>query len=528
MSIALLAVLCSAPVGWVQSAGAPGLDGRLRTLAVDPSVPDHVFAGSKEGKLLFTHDGGGTWQERPLSPFVEDPRRSLGPTLRALGPSIEPGPGPVRRIALCPQARFPLLVLTPSALFGSRDGGVSFVRLFGVFENEELRTVHCAAACSETIVVAGERGLAISRDGGVHFDQGLTPPGRKADVAEVGCREGGEPIVWVAQSKRLYRLALGARSPDFKARFPGPATPGALPAPGAAIHDIEVDGEEVWLATEKGLAHSTDSGLHWAALPNDLGRFVRQVVTRPTESGRELAVVLDLSAEARTPAASLDAIALLSTDDGAHWSPLYAGLSQRRVRWLAAAGPDWWLATSGGVYTSRIRTSEAPLLQAWSRQRLASTPPLEAWIGAALRSTRLGASELVGLGAREQSRCWWPRLAVQAWQRERKTTGTVDLAPAPVLTTERTGRHPDLGLMARLEWDVECWFAGPARAAAPRARLQTLRDQIVFAVQDAWHERMIALQRLVQGASGVEAWTLRARAETLEATLHALAGTTQP
>ncbi len=517
------------PVDWIRAAGVPGLDGRLRILTVDPEDPRRIYAGTKEGTLLFSHDGGETWQERPLSPFVVDERRRALPRAGALADGLVPRAGnqSIRRIAVCSAAPYPLLVLTQSALYGSQDGGVSFVRLLGVFEQENLRTVHCAPGCSAHVAVAGERGLYLSSTGGVAFDSRLTPPGTSVDVAELACEKEGPPTVWVSQSRRLYSLDLAEANPSFIARYPGPPEPGALPAPSAPINDIEVDGATVWLATELGVQRSRDGGATWAALPNDLGRFVRQVWLRPRSGGgRDVAIVLDLTAEARTPGSSLNAIALVSSDDGASWSPLFAGLSQRRVRWLGhGEGGRWWLATSGGIWTDEpLFAGQPPVLVEWAIARLEAPLSLGSLIDAALLQARLTDRDLAGLAGAFRARCLLPVLSAAALSR-RSTLGLgARLGPIPFsLLDDVTGRD-QVRFLATARWDLDCAVGDGARAGRVRPELQVVRDRLTYAVQDAYHERQVFLEQLVRGAPARQAFVLRARVEAMEGVLTALTG----
>lgn len=175
---------------WRQILASPRIGGRLTALAVDWDDPRRLYVGTEESTVLMSDDGGVTWQERPLSPFVVQ-LRSVGsqyipltgryrpPVFSFYVPfeyrnfvdpdplivpdfSFEargiPGSGvsiplssfpvrddtvsnvltprsqevfPVQRITLCPQSRYPLMVATVREVFGSDDNGTTFVRLYG-------------------------------------------------------------------------------------------------------------------------------------------------------------------------------------------------------------------------------------------------------------------------------------------------------------------------------------------------------------------------------------------------------------
>lgn len=528
--VALLAA--AAPVSWGRSSGVPGLDARLRTLAVDPEAPERIFAGSADGTVLYTHDGGASWQERPVTPFVVDALRENAPAERTLLDGLRPryDAQPILRLAICPGAAHRLLALTPSALFGSRDGGVSFVRLFGALSRERLNTVHCDPRCGRRIALASERGLYLSDDGGSTFGSAATPPGVRVDVAEVSCEPGRAPSVWVAQSRRLYRLGLDGRPDDFRALYPGPAPAGKLPAPTATIRDIEVDGDRVWLATDRGVQRSEDQGQTWAGFPNDVGRQVRQVWV--DRVGGSVAAVLDLSAGSRVPGGSLDAIAVRTDDDGQTWAPLFAGLSRRRVRWLATdASGRWWLATSSGVWAERREATGDSSLRPWARAELARIAPLRDWVDAALVRADLDLSTVAGLPDRFGGRCWWPSLAVEAGRPSRRDRLGRIYRVNRFEDRLDEGDFGQLEVMTWLSWDLGCALDAGAQASEARVDLARVRSRLIYTVQEAFQERVSALERIGFGVEPDAGWQLWARAEATGAVLRALAGrsvTTRP
>ncbi|MEM7675236.1 MAG: sialidase family protein, partial [Myxococcota bacterium] len=389
-------------------------------MAIDPVDDRFMYAGTAEGTVFVSADRGQTWQERPLEPFVQDRRRNAAPSLRTIrgigGEDLRQNP--VRRIAVCPGQRNNVLVVTRSALYGSQDHGLTFARLLGVFQREELRVVDCRAQCPGLVALATDQGLFTSTDGGLSFSAEATPVGKAVSTVEVDCEQGRRSVLF-AQSRRLYRVDLN--DGDIVPLYPSAPAEARLPAPSANIEDIEVRGDQIWLATNRGVQRSDDGGKTWRAFASDLGRFVRQVVVTPRQV-QEVALVLDLAADTGLQSSSLNAIAVRSTDGGDTWRPLFAGLSQRRVRWLApAAGPNagWWLATSGGIWTEARpeARSGAPLLQRWAQQRLQKTRPLVEAVNASLRRSRLSAPMIASLSRGYRQRCWAPRVGLNfGWQ----------------------------------------------------------------------------------------------------------------
>jgi hypothetical protein len=62
---------------WQQILATPRIGGRLTSVAVDRANPNRIFVGTEEGTLIRSVDGGVTWDERTLSPFVIQ-ARSIG------------------------------------------------------------------------------------------------------------------------------------------------------------------------------------------------------------------------------------------------------------------------------------------------------------------------------------------------------------------------------------------------------------------------------------------------------------------
>jgi hypothetical protein len=65
------------PWHWQQILATPRIGGRMTYVAVDRTNPDRIFVGTEEGTIVRSIDGGITWDERPLSPFVVQ-ARSIG------------------------------------------------------------------------------------------------------------------------------------------------------------------------------------------------------------------------------------------------------------------------------------------------------------------------------------------------------------------------------------------------------------------------------------------------------------------
>ena len=536
---------------WRLQTTVPTIGGRLRTLAVDPARPRLHVAGTAEGTVLRSEDNGETWQEFALEPFVVLPRATDPPGLsdprvtlplpsglRSLrSGEVERVTNPVRRVALCEGSGFNFFVASRSSLFGTLDRGVTYLRLLGAFEGSEISVVDCRATCPSYVAVATARGLFLSRDGGWTFSAGLTPVGKSVQAVEIDCREGRPPRLLFAQGRRLYSVDLAAET-DARMIFPSPAMKGALSGPFTDILDIEVIDDRLWLATRAGLFRSDGRASDWVALGDAfLQRTVTQVVAASDdEESVEIVAVIDTAANRGDVAASIQSLVMLSEDGGRTWSTAFSALSQRRVRWvqpghLSDQRRAWWIATSGGLWVGARgvghRRRGAPHWEAeWAARRLESLPPLRLVIDRALAASRLTAKMVAQLSDRRRERCWAPKLNV----------GLIYSSSDQIRLDDRAGllavflRRDDLAMpttqfAAMLTWDSACLFGDGFTASSDRVDLAGLRQEISFAVQDAYRERVVLLRRLDAGVERRHvAETLRARIESLEAVIESFSG----
>ena len=595
---------------WRQILSVPRIGGRLRAIAVDPRDPRRVYVGTEEGTLLLTEDGGVTWGEVELRP-TQIAERSLGleaPGLPDLGqesrnnfetsadppdvrytdryemPSVaDPFPvrpgfffagftvrgleldesllaqvtdtredqvEPVKRIALCPGGRYPLLVATTRDIFGALEDGTAFVRLFANPGPVDIATLACAPGDPNMIAVATGVGLFYSRDGGLTFDQDLSAwPGQEATaVAFMPGR--GRSELFVASDSELYGgdvlspVGLGYVYPSDD-----PET-----APWLTIRSIAVTGRgEVWLGTDDGARHSADGGKTWRTLAGELlsRQPIGQVALGESERGGTRAALLintvPLSLSGEEVSGLHDSVVYSTDDGGATWHPFFHGLSRRSFRQLATVPASegrpagWWLVTSGEVWTTYPAEAAGQadeVARDWARRRLERTPSLSAVLTDTLEHLDLSNASIGQLASRHRTLNWVPRLdllfelsdgALSAFGVTPFSRNRVNAAPrvagfacpplAPgVLDAGCADRRTQAALFVQATWELYDLLIFKEETDPIRTHLHELRRQVAFTIEDAWHERVTHLATLNRGLEDpLQIETLKTRVFGLEA-----------
>lgn len=491
---------------------------RLRPLRVDdpfPVSPDFFWAG-----LYFD------------SPSA--PQSLLGGVTRSRASEVVP----IRHIAVCPGARYEVFVATRLELLGSMDGGLSYVRLFANPGGLEVERVSCTPQRPSHVALTTEAGLFVSRNGGVTFDQDLTAwPGQPASVSEFGPTDAdGRLTLYSASDSELY-----AGDPDdpkgLEYIYPSDDN---TTAPWRTIRGLSVDGRDIWLGTDDGVRRSRDGGKSWETVARMLfsQQTAEQVVVGESEAGgRRVAVMINHTPRdsGGSPVSGLhDSIVYSSDDGGETWLPFFFGLSRRSFRIMAfvpAQGDrpaSWWIATSGEIWTTApfVRAVEpsTPAEVEWAAAALARTPPLAEVIARALETQALSNEAIHRFAERRRRAAWVPRLDLLFRHRDplRETAEQVAAPLDPSLTyAEATSaRDRGLELLALLSWDLFDTQTVVDEVSSTRTRLHDLRKQIAYAVEDAWHERIVNLELVAQGLSDpVQALTLKSRIEALDALL---------
>ncbi|MCA9551165.1 MAG: hypothetical protein KC933_14110 [Myxococcales bacterium] len=580
---------------WHQVLSIPRIGSRLRTITVDQRDPRRIFVGTEEGTLLKTTDGGVTWVEVELRPFVLYDR-SLGlrsPGLPRLGattpnnfkvyvdppnqeftdripiPSVaDPFPIrpefffagflatgdrpelsfiwdvvrsryrwviPVRRVALCPGATYPVLVATKRDVFGSQDDGDTFVRLFANPGPVDISNLTCNAKNPNEVAVATGVGLFISRDGGLTFDQDLDAwPGQAATAVAYGVDAHGRSRLYSASGSEMFAGTPGVGK-GMEYAYP---TGDSSTAPWRDIWWIATAANGgVWLATEDGARFSADYGANWSTAARTLlsRQDVVQVQIGENEAGGSR-VALMLNVE---PVGGLQDSVVYSSDDGGNsWHPFFSGLSRRSLHQMdavpatASHPAGWWVVTSGGVWTTYpappIRRPD-PDARDWAQRRLAVTPSLREVLNATLDHTQLSNERIHGIANSHRALNWVPRLDMLfelGQQTEIPLNRRIDprATPSQLISSPKDLDAPyttvNWALFVQASWDLKDVIQLAEDFPPYRDTLHELRRQVAFAAEDAWHERVNLLRMLDDGLSDpFEIETLKARIMALEAML---------
>lgn len=568
---------------WRQVFSHPRTNGALSAIAVDPRDPKRIFVGSREGTLYRSTDRGVTWDEidmkgivkvarsltlvapglprlgagtpSPLTIFFDAPFQKYLDRIFVTGVELvqfstlpenivvgfvpigvgvpqslltlaerdrRPELTPISRIAVCPGAYYPIQVAGRWELFGSRDGGDTFVRLFGL-PGVPLLHVVCNPSTPSEIYLATGFGLYRSSDGGLTFDQILVGwPGAPATAVTVvdGDNKGDPNLVYAAWGSGLWagnpdaEEGLRILYPDFK---------NSDTAPWSDIRWLYVTPDrQIWMATDDGIRVSYDNGKNWVAEARSLleRQRIRQVEVGSDEEGRRRVAVL------------LKSWVYATDDDGKSWYPFFNGVSGRSFRQMAVSKDDngnpsgWWVLTRGGLWTSVPPDKQQPneLLRRevrWANQRIAKTPPMQVVVDEVLDQTRLSAPVVNDLNDRARLKSWAPQLSLQY---ERNADTLVDLREAQEGDSAFTRNEDSIDIQhtyfAQLVWYFNSLLLSIINTSGQQNQMHGLRNQVRFIAQDAWYERMVLLRRIASGETNLEqTQALRARIESNEALL---------
>jgi hypothetical protein len=558
---------------WRQILASPRIGGRLTAVAVDPKNPDRIFVGTEEGNLVRSIDGGITWDERTLTPFLVQARsvgvrRILPPALDdatsasftilgdppdriyaddaappfgdnlgfslllggLYGSGVTPYVGtgnldssllfdvvesrreetvPVRRIAVCPGFEFPLLVATTREVFGSADDGVTSIRLFFMPDDGEISHVACSPYRRGELAVATTTGLYRSTDGGLTFN---TVPGGSGSTAIAFAKEPTHnvEILYSAFDASLYG---GDPESIFGLQYLYPPDEDAETVPWEEIRWIEAPKSgEIWLATDDGLRLSRGHGERFRTVePTLFGhQEIKQVLV---DEGERIAVLLRDQIYA-------------SDDEGITWHPFFFGITKRTFRQMAV-GPrvggasQWWVVTSGELWTNVGPAHAKKLAEtAWAKAMLENTPTLSATIENVLERTRLSNSRINALTSAEKARVWIPYVDIKLTVSKDELDRVSEITGGEARRFDEDTARNIFQIFVQATWSFYETRVLTQESGTTVSALYELRKQVAFAAEDAWNERALHLARVVRGeVAADQAEVLRVRVETLESVL---------
>lgn len=361
-----------APAPWQV---APLWGGDVRSLAISPTDPDLLLAGTSSGQVYRSSDAGATW--RPAGPFLPfpgwvvsalqfDPNRTDTPEgrlwagLRGVWGSghvaysddlgrtwISRATGlpeqPIYSLALVPGEEGRIYAGTLDGVWGTSDGGLSWAKLTSSLpELAKVTSLLVPPGRPETVIAGTWRRAYRSTDGGrtwqgvfdgMHLDSEvftLVPTLRPGEVWASTCN-------WVYQS-----LDEGASWTRFVA---------GMDERRATAFDSLPWGR-LLTGTVAGLYASDDEGRHWSRRTGE-DLSVQVIAHHP---GRGARVFL-----------GTEGAGVWVSDDGAEtFHPASVGLTNLRIAAVASAGDELFVAVNhagpaSGVYHSRDGGRTFPL-----------------------------------------------------------------------------------------------------------------------------------------------------------------------
>jgi hypothetical protein len=553
---------------WRQTFMAPRVTGNLRVVAVDPSDPKNLYVGTEEGTLAHSTDGGLTWDEVELSPFLLqsptirpgltgdaykamdvfagfkshlppfivdfDPFHRIGlpgagpgltapqftsefvfpvrlsdgsdyqPLLAATAAADPKGYEELIRVKVCPGAEYGVLVATKTKLFGTPDGA-SFVPVFSTRETAPIEDLACSQANTSEILVATGDGTFRSVDGGGSFDV----MGGSFGPAGSGAVVFGPTDT---DGKEQIYAATGSElwvgDPNIPEAIHTVTSPGPTP-----IRSIAVTPRSIWVAMDDGVRVSHDGGATWESIA-DIDHFHWNMIAAiPRADGSEYVAVLREEL-------------VVASEDGVAFHPSFRGLSRRRVRQIAASSEGFYLVTSGEVWTTtapqNARAGDEGIRH-WAERRLRSLPSLTETMRLALVRARLTDVQLDSIESKLKTRAWLPSVVFSGgFNRQGGTSANETAISNPLHIAAGSGAGV-LALGVSLNWSLPELVRSGYNVTTLRRQLYDLRVRFSYVVEDAYNERRQVLGQIAAGGLQTdELLTLESRVEVLDLVLEEL------
>jgi hypothetical protein len=570
--------------GWHAVTASPRIGLDMRAIDIDPTDGNRMFIGTEEGTILRSFDAGVTWAETDLHPFIlrraplppepargeaRDPTEQMTPgliawnmlpfnlwppsgvlkpkqlrisslfrgdlwifgwgtrqsetLLREVTEGIVKPQSPVHRVVSCPGSEYALVAAAEHDLFGSSDGGETFVHLFGLPDDkDQITMVTCSIDHPGEIVASTSRGVFLSHDGGVTFDPLLygIPGSGSAFVAFAG--KGRGDTIYSAEGSTLWIVDVADPS---KAKRSYPFTT----SPFNQIRWIETSaGGAIWLATDRGIRMSEDGGKSWVSVaPDQFESFDWwDVTTGPGEHGGERVVV------------EREHFAYASDDGGRTWYVWFSGGTKRELRHVAVSpqpsqsgdAARWWLLTREELWSTQVAEGAAASTDItraaprWATRRLEHLPPLSVLLVAANDSAGLDEVRVSGVVDRMRARSWLPRIdfnlsyewapgarAGQTFIATRSDLYLANQAAGWVARINATFFIPDIPYPT---------YGSPP---ATQKTLYILRQRMNYALEDAYWERVLRLRQMAGGGlDDLQTLVVRSRVDALDAMIAAL------
>jgi photosystem II stability/assembly factor-like uncharacterized protein len=298
--------------------------GTIYTLALHPTSPNTLYAGTWSGSVFKSTDGGASWSA-----------------------VNSPSAHPVLALALHPTTPSTLYAGTEGGgVFKSTDGGASWTAMNTGLTNTNVRTLALHPTTLTLYAGIDDGGVFKSTDGGASWsaaNAGLTRP----YVYAFALHPTSPNILYVGTDDgRVFS------STDGGASWSAVNSPSAHPVLALALHPTSPS--IIYAGTYGGVFKSTDGGASWGAMNTGLTYTnVKTLALHPT-----------------TPttlyAGTAGGGAFKSTDGGARWSALNAGLTNLVLLALAlrpTTPSTLYAGTGGGVFILKESTTPTVTLR---------------------------------------------------------------------------------------------------------------------------------------------------------------------
>jgi photosystem II stability/assembly factor-like uncharacterized protein len=339
--------------------------GEVTALAVAPSAPRTVYAGTYWGGFFRSDDAGAHWERtsapftvRPINSIAVDPRdsRRVYAALSGLGSELSPllvssdggatwmattgldNTVSVNDVAVSPVDPSFLLASNTEGLSASHDRGESWSPVPGLaLERPEVGTVRFDSAGTAWALSPYQEGLFRSTDGGATWQEAAPP--QPADTA---------PVSFAIDPSAPGRLYLELGGGEVLRTVDGGATwtsQGRLGEQASALA-VSPDGAVLYAATPSGARRSVDGGATWGS------------VAAVFEGIRAVSLAVPPSPAGVVYAGSGTLGVVKGVNRGASWRLASKGLEPRYVYDFAVAPSDGsilYAAMMEGLSTSRDR-----------------------------------------------------------------------------------------------------------------------------------------------------------------------------
>ncbi len=290
---------------------AAGLAGQaVRTLALAPSNPDLLVAGTLEG-IFRSADAARSWQR--ISPEGHEEIRNLD------------------SVAIDPRNPEIIYVGTFHLPWKTSDGGHRWVPIHdGMIDDSDVMSLLVDRANPHRIYASACSGIYRSENGAAQWKkiQGIPFSARRTQVIRQDPRRAA--VVYAGTTEGLWKT--GNAGATWQRMTPHDWVITALVIPADKPNRVVIGTERL------GVLFSDDAGEHFRTA-ND-GFFHRQIVALALDRerpGRVLAVL-----------ANVPEPILATEDSGRSWAPLGPGLKTQALKRIYASPDSWWAALEGG------------------------------------------------------------------------------------------------------------------------------------------------------------------------------------